>query len=190
MSRSFSGRVPDSPDSRPNGALVALMTVLLLIGQSQAASTSETLLFESIGEMVVGLSYSHTVLNVPFTELEKQVQDYKNALLREFTKEAIDHKITYQVITQTKKLGPENIEAVRDNWLSVGAIHLEEVERIEKRVARHFEILSPSKSNSPEDRTVFNFKEPYDPNADAEWIDFLDRLRRKEDQLRQAKRPK
>jgi hypothetical protein len=173
--------------------VAALLTALLLLGQirqSQAASTSETLLFESIGETVVGLSYSHTVLSIPLTELERQVQDYKQALLRDFNEDAIDSKITYQVITQSDMLGIKHIEAVRENWLQIGAIHLEEVERIEKRVARLFEILSPSKTSSPDDRTVFNFKEPTDPNADAEWIDISDRLQKKETQLRKGKRPK
>jgi hypothetical protein len=174
-------QAPGSLDLKYSGALVALMTVLLLMGQLQAASTSEMLLFESVGEMVVGLSYSHTVLSMPLTDLEKQVQDYKNALLREFNKEAIDNKVAYQVITQSQEIGAGNIDTVRDNWLSVVAIHLDEVERLEKRIARLFEILSPSKSTSPNDQTVFNFCEPYDPNSDAEWIDFSDRLRRKED---------
>ena len=63
---------------------MALLAALLLSGQAHAASTPETLLFESIGEMVSGLSYSHTVITVPLGELEQQIFDYRKTLEREF----------------------------------------------------------------------------------------------------------
>jgi hypothetical protein len=140
--------------------------------------------------MVVGLSYSHTVLSISLIELERHVQDYKKALLYDFNEDAILSKVLFQVVAQSDKIRSPHIEAIKDNWLNIGAIHLDEVDRIEKRVARLFEILSPSKTTSTDDRTVFNFKEPYDPNSEVEWVNTSDRLQKKQTQLRNGKRQK
>ena len=156
-----------------SGAFAALLTVLLLVGQSQAASTPETLLFESIGEMVAGLSYSHTIVTVDMGELEQQILDYRKALEKEFNREHLQSVLdtafqnlpfrqnaTFQTDSTTLAA------SVFSKWSSIGAAHLSEVDALRARVDRMFDLL-PSARSAVEDRITTDFHTP--SSASPSW---------------------
>lgn len=138
-----------------------------MAGQSHAASTPETLLFESIGEMVAGLSYSHTIITVPLNDLERQVDDYRGALEKEFN---LDHLKTVlnKALANTSQVSDPIPFAnnIFKKWTRIGATHLKEVDALRSRVSRMFEILPPT-MNEMEDRVTADFHAP--PIVLSEW---------------------
>jgi hypothetical protein len=115
-----------------------------MTGQSHAASTPETLLFESIGEMVAGLSYSHTIITVPLHELEKQVNDYRGALEKEFNQDHLKSVLNQAIANGSHVADPGPLATnIFKKWTRIGATHLNEVDALRQRVSRIFELQAP-----------------------------------------------
>ncbi len=138
-----------------------------MTGQSHAASTPETLLFESIGEMVAGLSYSHTIITVPLHDLEKQVNDYRGALEKEFNQDHLKTVLNQALAngSHVSDPGPHAVNIFK-KWTRIGATHLNEVDALRQRVSRLFELLPPT-LNDMEDRITADFQAP--PVVLSEW---------------------
>jgi len=64
--------------------------ILAFMSLSTASANTDTLLFESIGEMVAGLSYSHTIVAIPVHHLQDQILEYHSTLCREFNDTTLD----------------------------------------------------------------------------------------------------
>ncbi len=144
--------------------------MVVMVGHIEAASTPETLLFESIGEMVSGLSYSHTIIAVPIDELRLQIIDYKRALEHEFNVDTLRNIYHQAVRNSTEKLDlPLSFEkSVFKKWMKIGATHLMEADQLLQRVQLFYEVL-PDERDPPEteDRETNNFRRPAPP--DTEW---------------------
>ena len=156
---------------------MALLAALLLSGQAHAASTPETLLFESIGEMVSGLSYSHTVITVPLGELEQQIFDYRKTLEREFHQDRLQDLLK-QAFPNTSSSDPAlKAQNVFKKWSRIGALHLAEVEALRARVDCLFDLV-PQNKKTMEDRVTSPFQAP--PVAtETEWSSQGSKLERR-----------
>jgi hypothetical protein len=128
-----------------------------MTGQSHAACTPETLLFESIGEMVAGLSYSHTIITVPLHELEKQVNDYRGALKKKLNQEHLKTVLNQALANGSHVSDPGPYATnIFKKWTRIGATHLKEVDALHMRVSRIFELLPPT-LNDMEDQITADF---------------------------------
>jgi hypothetical protein len=132
----------------------------LLTGQAQAATTPETLLFESIGEMVAGLSYSHTIITVPLGELEKQLLDYRKTLHAEFSEERLKQTLEEFFPNSTLNLDmAPTASRTFAKWVRIGALHLAELDALRVRVDRLFDLIPTSDANM-DGRVTANFDSP------------------------------
>jgi len=159
---------------------VALLTLLALAGHAEAASSSETLLFESIGDMVSGLSFSHTIVKVPLNELDQQIQSYRKTLEKEFNYDQLKdlYAETFGNITIPANV-PKFEESVFKRWMKIGAIHMGEVDRLTQRMQIIYEALPNIKSSLENDRQTTPFTPPTQIERPPEW--------RAHDNLRETK---
>jgi len=179
LSVSSNGRGRGTRDFLCNGAMAALFAFLLLAGQAQAATTPETLLFESIGEMVAGLSYSHTVVTVPLGELEQQVIDYRTTLTKEFRQDQLMDTLN-QVFANASNSSDFDLKVptVFKKWSRIGAIHLAEVDALRTRVDHLFDLVPPTQKTM-EDRVTSAFQAPPIATPEGEWSSQGSKLERR-----------
>jgi len=113
-----------------------IFLVISLIPSARA--NSDTLLFESIGELVAGLSYSHTIVSVPVLDLQAQVHAYRDTLVAEF------HNETIEKIFANQKRGYVPVDdhnkfihlkkKIFSDWVSIGGLHIIEVDSLVDRI--------------------------------------------------------
>jgi len=119
--------------------MIKLLAVCLLISLvPYARANSDTLLFESIGELVAGLSFSHTIISVPILDLQDQVHAYRNTLLLEFHNETIE-KIFSSAQRGYTSVADHNTfittkKKIYSDWTSIGALHIVEVDSLVDRI--------------------------------------------------------
>ena len=149
---------------------MALLTLLALAGHAEAASSSETLLFESIGDMVSGLSFSHTIVKVPLNELDQQIQSYRKTLEKEFNYDQLKdlYAETFGNITIPANV-PKFEDSVFKRWIKIGAIHMGEVDRLAQRMQIVYEALPNIKSSLENDRQTTPFTPPTQIERPPEW---------------------
>jgi len=110
---------------------------------STANANTDTLLFESIGEMVAGLSYSHTIVAIPIHQLQDQILEYHSTLCREFNDTTLDTLYNDAM----KNLSRDEISAtavkrnILRNWKTIGYLHKQEVEEVIERVTALMNVL-------------------------------------------------
>jgi len=120
------------------GSTILLMIFLGISLIPSARANSDTLLFESIGELVAGLSYSHTIVSVPVLDLQAQVHAYRDTLVAEF------HNETIEKIFANQKRGYVPIDdhnkfihlkkKIFSDWVSIGGLHIIEVDSLVDRI--------------------------------------------------------
>lgn len=121
--------------------------------QARAASSTEPLLFEYIGELVTGLSYVHSVIPVDLYSLERQLSEYQATLEREFAPETLErtHKEFVHRIKETTKVNRTTDSLNFDRsllakWKEIGETHVEEVSKLRERLKALLESVPPVNS--------------------------------------------
>ena len=111
----------------------ALLMVLGMTPTCEATRTTETLLFEPIGDMITGLSYIHLILPIGFTDLEQQVFNYKKTLTTEFSGAAL--KTAYkQMMGQNNDPKVSYADTHLEAWERIAQIEVRRAERLMDRV--------------------------------------------------------
>ena len=174
-SRNYAARAHGSKGLMFSGVFLTLLTLITFSGYVEAASSSETLLFESIGEMVSGLSYSHTIITINLSELEAQIVNYKQTLEKEFNFEHLQG--VYLTAMENLKANdtakdrqiPKFEETVFTQWSKIGAIHMGEVERLTSRVNTLYSALPAAKLSMEDNRRTAQFSPTMSTSSHPEW---------------------
>lgn len=117
---------------------------------AQAATTSEPLLFENVGEVISGLSYVHSVILLDIQALDQHAQEYQSSLEREFGKEQLErtHWEFVQILQEKTRVNHSTDSlnydrSVLQRWEEIGRIHIAEVERLRDRIRMLYETIPP-----------------------------------------------
>jgi len=110
---------------------------------STANANTDTLLFESIGEMVAGLSYSRTIIAVPVHQLQDQILEYHSTLCREFNDTTLDsiYNDAMKNLTRNEISATAVKRNILRNWKTIGYLHKQEVEEVIERVTALMNVL-------------------------------------------------
>jgi len=118
--------------------------------QACAASSSEPLLFENVGEVVTGLSYVHSVIPVDIAGFEKHLVDYQATLEREFDNATLErtHRDFMQTVQAQSKVTKTTSSLNFDRsmiakWREIGETHVGQVKELRKKVMALYEAVPP-----------------------------------------------
>jgi hypothetical protein len=116
--------------------------------QASAASTSEPLLFEYVGDVVNGLSYVHSLIPVDIAGFEQHLVDYQGTLEKEFDSDTLErtHRDFVQTLQSKSKVNKTTSSLNFDRsmlakWKEIGDTHLEEVKKLKERVKTLYEAV-------------------------------------------------
>jgi hypothetical protein len=130
--------------------LILGLYLMMSTPQASAASSSEPLLFENVGEVVTGLSYVHSVIPVDIAGFEKHLVDYQATLEREFDNATLEqtHRDFMQTVQAQSKVTKTTSSLNFDRsmiakWREIGETHVGQVKELRKKVMALYEAVPP-----------------------------------------------
>lgn len=146
-----------------------------IVPNAKAASSTEPLLFEYVGDVVSGLSYVHSVIPVDLAGFEKQLMEYQLTLEREFDPTQLER--THRDFVNRVKTGTK-VNKTTDSlnfdrsmlakWIEIGKAHIEEIKKLNEQARILREAVPPLQQHDDGPNERFNVHAPVnDPwNAD------------------------
>ena len=160
--------------------------------QANAATSSEPLLFEHIGEVVTGLSYVHSIIPVDIAGFEKHLVDYQSTLEREFDQTTLErtHKDYMQTVLAKAQVSKTTSSLNFDRsmiakWKEIGEAHIGEVKKLRNKVIALYEAVPPVHLEEPT-------KEQFSVHSEGENqspLTFIDRSNLPASEVASTRRP-
>ena len=138
-----------------------------IVPNAKAASSTEPLLFEYVGDVVSGLSYVHSVIPVDLAGFEKQLMEYQLTLEREFDPTQLER--THRDFVNRVKTGTK-VNKTTDSlnfdrsmlakWIEIGKAHIEEIKKLNEQARILREAVPPLQQHDDGPNERFNVQAP------------------------------